>query len=81
MKRNSWKTNLNQTKKKKHDSSILTSETGENVYPFVFILSLRVCICVQYFFDTLGNQTLNKVTRVNQKKIMEIKSSCKAYVR
>ena len=60
---------------KNHDSSILTSETGENVYPFVFILSLRVCICVQYSFDTFGNQTLNKVTRVNQKKIMKIKSS------
>ena len=36
--------------KKKHDSSILTSETGENVYPFVFILSLRVCMYLRTVF-------------------------------
>ena len=42
---------------KKHDSLTLTSETDENLYLFVFISSLEVCIYVQYFFDAVRNQT------------------------
>ena len=58
---------------KKQDSSTSTSETGRNACPLIYIssfVSYGVCICVQYFFDVVRNQTLNKKisTRVNQKK-------------
>ena len=44
-------------------SATPASETGENLYLFVFIssfVSIGVCIYVQYFLDVLRNQTLNK---------------------
>ena len=58
------------------------SETGENIYPFVFISSFVFCgvsICVQCFSDIMRNQTWYEIisTRVKQKKI---KSSWNDYV-
>ena len=45
---------------------------------FLLHLSLGAYIYVQYFFDVMRNQTSNKVTRVNQKKM---KSSLKKICR
>ena len=46
------------------DFSTSASETSENLILFVFISSFSflfgVCICVQYFFDKLRNQTSNR---------------------
>ena len=63
------------------DSLTSLSEVSENLFLFVFILSLvflGVCIYA-YFFDAVRNQTSNekRSAGVHQKKI---KSSSKEYV-
>ena len=55
----------------KKDSSISLFETVQNVYLFVLILELGVCINMQYFFDVVKNQTSDKkyLNKVTHKKI------------
>ena len=36
---------------------IVDNDKGENVYPFVFILSFVVCVYLEYLFDVVRNQT------------------------
>ena len=55
---------------KRQNSSTSRSETSENVCLFVFFLHLFPLEYVQYFFDLVRNQTLNKksYTRINKRK-------------
>ena len=54
------------------------SDTGVDVYTFVFISSFIVCVYAQYFFYGVRNQTWNKnqSTKVYQKKIRSSWKKC-----
>ena len=57
-----WEGSFN-SESKNTGFSTSTSETGENKLLFVlfsYFVSFGVCICVQYFFGVVRNQTSNK---------------------
>ena len=46
--------------KEKKTEPFINIGTGENVYLYIFIAIVEVCLYARYFFDVMRNQPSNK---------------------